>query len=304
MTGLMDGVRARGALFGQAVLDPPWSLRFAAGAPLTLITMVRQRAWLVPAAGPPVPLGTGDVAVVRGPEPFTVADDPALANDAPPRHVVTAADYCDPAAVPLAARTCGARQDGAALLLGGAYDGAGVTERLLRALPEVLVVAGGDRHRPLLDLVAGEVTRDVPGQQVVLDRLLDVMLGATLRSWFDRPGGTVPEWHRAMGDPVVDQALRLLHDDPAHPWTVASLAARTGVSRAAFARRFTARVGEPPMRYLAGWRIALAADLLRESDATVSAIARRVGYANAFALSVAFKRIHGITPTERRSRAS
>ncbi|MFC4011254.1 cupin domain-containing protein [Nonomuraea purpurea] len=288
---LLDGVRARGAVFGQAVLDPPWSLRFSLDVPLSLVTMVREHGWVVPDTGAPVPLGTRDVAVVRG--PFTVADDPAT----PPGQVVTPADYCAPGARRLAARTCGERPDGPALLLGGAYDG-GVSERLLRALPEVLVVPADDRRPGLVDLVSMEVSEDAPGQQVVLDRLLDVMLGAALRAWFDQPGA--PSWYRATGDPAVDRALGLLHDDPAHPWTVTELAARTGLSRAAFARRFTTAVGEPPMRYLTGWRLALAADLLRGSDATVAGIARRVGYANAFALSVAFKRVHGITPSERR----
>jgi AraC-like DNA-binding protein len=84
---------------------------------------------------------------------------------------------------------------------------------------------------------------------------------------------------------------------------VASLAAEAGVSRATLARRFTDLVGEPPMSHLAGWRTCLAADLLRETDDTVGAIARKVGYADAFALSVAFKRVHGIRPTEHRASA-
>lgn len=96
-------------------------------------------------------------------------------------------------------------------------------------------------------------------------------------------------------------ALRLLHDTPAHPWTVADLAAKVGVSPAALARRFTALVGEPPTSYLTSWRIALAADLLRETDHTVGTIARKVGYANAFALSVAFKRLRGTRPSDHRS---
>ena len=75
------------------------------------------------------------------------------------------------------------------------------------------------------------------------------------------------------------------------------------MSRAALARRFTAQVGEPPMTYLASWRVDLAADLPRETDATVGSIARKVGYANTFALSVAFKRLRGITPTEHRAAA-
>jgi AraC-like DNA-binding protein len=94
----------------------------------------------------------------------------------------------------------------------------------------------------------------------------------------------------------------MLHDDPARPWTVAALAAAVGVSRAALARRFTTLVGEPPMVYLTGWRLALAADLLREPDATVAAVARRVGYGSPFALSAAFKRVRGVSPQQHRRR--
>ena len=92
----------------------------------------------------------------------------------------------------------------------------------------------------------------------------------------------------------------MLHNDPAAPWTVASLARAAGVSRAALARRFNDLVGEPPMSFLTGWRIALAADLLLEPGATVGSVAPRVGYGSAFALSTAFKRIRGISPQQHR----
>jgi AraC-like DNA-binding protein len=288
-------------------MNPPWSLRFASGAPLTLTTMLRGQGWVVCAKGEPVPIRTGDIAIIRGPAPYTVADDPAT----PPQFLITSTAYCARAdgteageEMTLGVRTCGVSSDGSALLLSGAYERRGeVSERLLEALPEVLVIPDDDCHCPMLDLVAEEINRDRPGQQVVLDRLLDLMLISTLRSWFDQPGAHTPAWYRAMDDPVAGHALRLLHDNPAHPWTVANLAAKAGVSRAALARRFTAQVNEPPMTYLAGWRITLAADLLRETDATVGSIARKVGYANAFALSVAFKRLRGITPTEHRAAA-
>lgn len=108
---------------------------------------------------------------------------------------------------------------------------------------------------------------------------------------------------RTQGDPVVSRALRLLHEHPAHRWSVAELASCTAVSRSSLARRFTALVGEAPMTYLTGWRITLAADLLRETDDTLESIARRVGYGNAFALSVAFKRVRGLSPTAHRRSA-
>ncbi|MET4925129.1 AraC family transcriptional regulator [Streptomyces sp. PSRA5] len=294
LTNLLDGVRARGALFSRTAMTSPWSLRFASGAPLTLATVLRGHAWLVPAEGDAVRVRAGDIALVRGSAPYTVADDPRT----PPRAVIDRAAYCgtsDPAAVP----------DGATVLLSGAYENeGGVSERLLRALPPVLVIRDADCHSPVLALVAAEIARESPGQQAVLDRLLDLLLISTLRGWFDRPQTQAPPWYRAADDPVVGHALRLLHDRTADAWTVAKLAAESGVSRAALARRFTARVGEPPMTYLTGWRISLAADLLRGTDDTVGAIARQVGYANTFALSVAFKRLRHVTPSEHRAAAT
>ncbi|GAA3470022.1 hypothetical protein GCM10018965_045750 [Nonomuraea roseola] len=99
----------------------------------------------------------------------------------------------------------------------------------------------------------------------------------------------------------AQSALRLLHADLAHAWTVESLAAETGASRAALARRFAALVGQPPMTYLREQRLALAADLLREAGTTIATAAGRVGFSSAFALSAAFKKAHGIRPSEHRT---
>ena len=148
--------------------------------------------------------------------------------------------------------------------------------------------------------MADEIVKDDLGQEAVLDRLLDLLLIAVLHAWFARPDADAPGWYRAYGDPVVGHALRLLHHDPAHAWTVAGLAAATGVSRAALARRFNDLVGEPPMSFLTGRRIALAADLLREPGATVGSVAHQVGYGSPYALSTAFKRLRGISPQQHR----
>lgn len=299
MTDLLDGVRASGALIGRTVLDSRWSVRFATGAELTLVAVLDGTAWLHPLDGNPVRVGTGDIAVVRLPEPFTVAADP----DARPDDAIALADYCARSAQAGAVgRTCDPGVAGETVVLTGTYDGAaGISERLLDALPRVLVIAEDDCACPMLDLVADEIAADRPGQQVVLDRLLDLMLVSTLRGWFERPQASAPHWYSRLDDSPVSQALRLLHDDPGRGWTVGSLAAATGVSRALLARDFVARVGEPPMSYLAGWRLSIAADLLRETDATVESIARQVGYGSAFALSAAFKRRRGLTPSQHRA---
>jgi AraC-like DNA-binding protein len=308
LASLLDGARARGAFLLRSILTPPWSLRIQDRAPLTLVSVVRNEAWVVPDTGEAMRLRPGDVAVIRGPAPYTVADDPAT----PPRVVIHPGQHCTTPegeslseAMALGLRTWGDTldaPDGSVTMFTGTYQLDGeVSGRLLRALPMLLVLSADAWDSSLLPLLDEELGRDAPGQEALLDRLLDLLLTAVLRAWFSRPEAEVPGWYRAHGDPVVGPALRFLHEDPAHPWTVATLAARAGLSRATLARRFTELVGEPPMTYLTGLRLSLAADLLRERDATVAAVARRVGYGSAFALSAAFKRERGISPQEHRA---
>ncbi|NGO73524.1 cupin domain-containing protein [Streptomyces boncukensis] len=302
---LGGGARARGGLFHRMVLRPPWAVRVQDGSPLALLSMVHGDGWIIPGRGAPWRLREGDMAVLRGPEPYTVADDP----DTAPQVVIHPGDCCtSPDGVDLCermalgVRTWGPDPDGGALLLNGTYPFPGdLSRRLLAALPPVLVLGAEEWDCSLMPVVAAEVGRDQPGQQVVLDRLLDLLLISVLRAWFARPEADPPAWFRAQGDPVAGAALRMLHEQPAHAWTVASLAAKVGVSRAGLARRFTSLVGSPPMTYLTQWRIELAAQLLREPDTTLAAVARRVGYADGFALSAAFKRERGVSPSAYRA---
>ncbi|MET9515272.1 AraC family transcriptional regulator [Streptomyces sp. NPDC002994] len=306
LASLLYEVRSDGALFSRNIVAPPWSVRFADGTPLAVITMLRGAGWVVPGDAAPVALGRGDVAIVAGAEPFSIADDAGAGT--PPLYVVhpdqcTTADGEDISDdVILGLRTCGNSPDGSTVLLTGSYQVDGrVSERLLSGLPRVLVVRHDGKLGPILDLTDMEISREDPGQQAVLDRLLDLLLLSTLREWFTRPEADPPAWYRALGDPVAGRALRLIHDRPARPWTVTALAEETGVSRATFARRFSDLVGEPPMAYLTSWRLALAADLLVRTEATVESIARQVGYRSAFGLSVAFKRVYGIRPSQHRA---
>ncbi|MGI5379070.1 AraC family transcriptional regulator [Streptomyces sp. CA-251387] len=308
LTGLLEGPRARGAFMIRACFEPPWCVRIEDRAPLTVMVMVRGDAWIVPDTGERVRLRAGDLAIARGPDPYLCADDPAT----PPQALVLPGAECRypdgrslSGSMDLGVRTWGDRLDGSAVILIGTYLWEGeISGRLLNALPPLLSLTADVWDCPLTPYLMEEIVRDEPGQEVVLDRLLDLLVIAALRAWFSRPEAEAPAWYRALADPVVGRVLRLVQDDPAHPWTVASLAAKAGVSRAALGRRFTELVGEPPMTYLTGWRLALAADALRDTDDTLDAIARRVGYGSAFALSSAFKRVYGVSPQERRGRAS
>jgi AraC-like DNA-binding protein len=306
LTGLLDQPRARGAFLLRSMFTPPWSLRIQDEAPLSVVTMARGAALVVPASGEPAWLRPGEIAIMRGPEPYTICDAPGtpvqiIIDPGQRCTTVDGRDVSESLLPGIRTWGTGIGVDGADVMLSGTYQlRTEVSQRLLNVLPAMMVRPVGPGERPLVELLTNEIVRDEPGQELVLDRLLDLLVVTVLRSWLAGPEAQAPAWYRAQRDPVVGAALQLLHGAPAHGWTVADLAARTGVSRAALARRFTELVGEPPMKYLAGWRLTLAADLLAEPGATVGNVARTVGYGSAFALSAAFKRVRGLSPLEHR----
>lgn len=283
LTDLLNGVRTSGAIFNQSSLTGTWAARFEDRSPLALAVLLHGSAWITPRGGDPVT--EPDVVIHPG-----------------GRCTTTQGEETAGARIPDAATWDPAGAD-STLLLSGLYTfDSGTPSRLLAALPPPAVIEANVGTCPVSRTTFEEITREEPGQQILLDRTLDLMLITALRAWFTRPGAQVPAWYRAHNDPVVGPALRLLQADPAHPWTLPALATRAGVSRANLARRFTALVGQPPMTFLRERRLALAADLLREADATVAAVADRVGFAHGFALSAAFKGEHGISPSEHRMR--
>ncbi len=303
---LLSGTRARGGVFNLTILDRPWGLDIVDESPLSLATVLSGEAWVLRPGEEPVRMAERDVVVMSGTETYVVADSP----DTRPNLRIHPGGRCEPLpgapvdySARLGMRTFGARPDGESWVVSGTYQRLGdVGRRLLGALPPTVLVPAAEVG-PVMDLVLDEVRRDRLGQQSVLDRWLDLALISTLRAWFDRQQTAAPGWYRAQDDPVVGHALRLIHDAPAHPWSVQGLADATGVSRATLSRRFTGIMGEPLMSYLTDWRITLAADQLYDTTDTLSTIARRVGYANSFALSVAFKRVRGTSPTAHRQSA-
>ncbi|TDC79437.1 AraC family transcriptional regulator [Actinomadura sp. 7K507] len=275
---LLKGVRGEGAAFGTSSLSEPCGLRFADGPPLTLCVLMRGEGVLTQ-GDLVLPVKTGEAAIVRGPEPFVFAHTDA------PRTICDAGDD-DP---------CPAEET---VLLTASYRLTGeVARRLVAVLPPMIVIPDDHDCASMRDYLEAQLDARRPGRQVVLDRLLDWLLVCTLRDWFDRPEAVRPGWYLALSDPVVGPALRAVHADPARPWTLASLADAAHASRTTLARRFTELVGEPPLAYLTGWRMALAAERLADTSATVAAVAREVGYTDAFAFSTAFKRTLGKSPT-------
>lgn len=305
-SGLLEGPRARGAFALRGLLESPWCLRIEADSPLTVIAMVTGQCHVRHDNGKEVTLGVGDVAITRSPGHYTVSDFP----DTEPTIWIHPGQDCRTAdgrslheEMHLGVRTWGNHPRASNLMLVGSYESlADVSERLRSALPPLLWVKSEEWNSPLVSMLSDEMKRDAPGQAAVLDRLLDMILIAILRAWFERGDAGEMPWYQAKGDPVVGQTLKLIHKNPAEPWTLERLSAKVGVSRSALAKRFNEVVGESPMAFLTQWRLALAADLLCEPGETVGTVADRVGYGSPFALSSAFKRVRGLSPQEHRER--
>lgn len=294
LTDLLQRSRAQGAAFSRTSAHGQWGLTFPGLAPLSVHALVEGEAHLW--SDDPdrsLHLFPGDVVLVREHIPHHLAQAPgapcvALADamkiQSGVGRRVTAGDPEQPLA---AAFFCGAYR----------FEG-DLCQSMLAALPDTLRVrpAAGSTMRATMDLIAGEMLRDQPGQQALLDRLLDVALVQILREHFSTTRAAAPGWFRASADPRIGAALQALHSNPAHPWTVAELAGHALLSRSAFARQFTDLLGVPPLTYLNDWRMALARERLRDTDARLASIGASLGYASEFSFAAAFKRHHGTAP--------
>ncbi|MEU9646862.1 AraC family transcriptional regulator [Streptomyces sp. NPDC048188] len=306
LSSLLSGIRAEGSVVSHAVLEAPWTVRFADGAPLTMVSVLRGGGALRLPDGTERAVRAGDTAVVRGPGTFHLADGPASFDRPHAEYGIACfTESAECTVRELGGIRWGDDPDGATALIVGAYRASGRRhERLLRGLPPVLVVSEDAEVCDWLEQAAADAAQRSAGSQALMDRLLDWALVCTLRAWFEQAGSNAPHWYRGLADPLLAPALHAFHARPSQRWTVASLAAESGVSRALFAKRFTEVMGRPPLAYLTECRMDEAAALLSDTDLAVSQIARSVGYADAFGFSAAFKRHRGLSPSVYRTAAA
>ena len=193
-------------------------------------------------------------------------------------------------------------------ILGATYEyDPTVTTQVMSVLPTVLHMRadnGGTCLEDTVRLMSRELAYPQLATGYVLNRLVDIALVQLLRVWL---AGGPPEirgtWLSALEDPVVGAALATLHEEPARAWTTESLASKLTISRSTLTRRFRAATGTAPADYLTRWRMDLAAVRLRDTDDTLDAIARSVGYTSVYAFSRAFRRSRAQAPGQFRAAA-
>ncbi len=179
-------------------------------------------------------------------------------------------------------------------------------EVMLSALPPVLHARGrssggvGAWLDTTIDMLAQELSRTAPGAETMVARFTDVLVMHLLRVCVEQAPERGGGWLSALRDERIGRAIATMHHDPGGKWTASNLASRAGMSRSSFFARFNELVGEPPARYLARWRMWVAADLMRHQSLSMGELAERVGYSSEDAFSRVFKKVIGVSPVQYR----
>jgi AraC-like DNA-binding protein len=310
LTDVLESVRMRSNVYGRMELTAPWGLRvdFGAQGHPSFYVVSRGTCWLeLDGVADAIPLTGGDFLLLPKGRPHVIRDRPG----SPP---IPIKDLLAGCAAP------GEGVNGPVLRHGGGgtptslvagcfwFESEGGMP-LIDALPPLIHIKG-DEGSPVrwlestLQFLAAEVASPVAGAETVRNRLADILFVQAIRAHISGAGATSVGWLRALGDEQIGAALRLIHERPAHPWTVDSLADGVAMSRSAFADRFRHLVGVPPHSYVTRWRLHKASDLLRRGDATLAAVARAVGYENESSFGKVFKRYTGLAPGEFRARSN
>lgn len=292
---MLTATGVRGTIAATVNAAEPWGLTLDAIPGAAFHAITDGTAWLRVTDRPEIRLLPGDVVLL----PTGIAHTLDSGSDA-------AVEPFDHLAAEQALAVGGELSVGVGtprttILCASYHQDPAVTLPLLTLLPQVLHVPGSRADLALdsaLRLLAHELGQPRPGAAAVLNRLVDILLVQLLRTWLaSENAATSPaSWLGALTDPIVGPALARLHTQPGREWTVDSLAADVGASRATLARRFLARVGATPAAYLTRWRMDLAAQRLRDTDDTIGTIAHSLGYTSEYAFSRAFAKARNAPP--------
>lgn len=315
LSDVLRAVRLTGAVYFDYELSSPWVAEAPDARDLATVVMpgserlieyhvITQGAcWGQLIGGEPMRLREGDILVLPQGDPHVLSSSPGMRAVAD----MSAFEQNKERPLPWVFEAGGGGSDRARVVCGFLGCDDRPFNPLLEALPKVIHLAAADHAsvawlRPMIESAVNESRHARAGAENVLARLSELMFVQVVR---EHLAGLKPGeggWLAGLRDAVVGQALAALHGSPANDWTLESLAREVGVSRSALADRFASTVGQPPIQYLANWRMQLASRMLIDGSA-VTEVATAVGYESEAAFSRSFKRIVGVPPSSwRRSR--
>lgn len=296
LADVFDLSRVSGAVMAQLIAYEPWGLAVDPLPGAVFHAVVAGSCWLRMPGRAPQHLMPGDVVLLPTNTPHDLVSSADARTDALAR-------FQDDTRLTPEGDMILQGPGAATRVLCAAYDyDHEVAHPLMSQLPPVLHIPAGmpgddGGVAETLRLLALELGGRPPGSRAAVGRLIDVMLIHVMRAWLRmRQNDATDGWLHALRDPVVARAMHTIHERPAEPWTIESLAREVSVSRATLARRFAHLVGETPPEYLTRWRMDLAARRLRDTEDTVAAVAAAVGYRSEYSFSRAFTRNRGLAP--------
>lgn len=318
LSDVLRSVRLRGAVFYYVSFGSEWAAE-TPGAPelgrmlmpgaehvIAYHLVVKGGGWAATDREAPVRLAEGDIVVFPRGDPHVLSSAPGLhpkRDDSDWR--VTTRD--DPKPITVAyhrgvlrpGSALPASEAGTVVVCGFIACDLKPFNPLVASLPRLLHLPAtgvGAWVSQLLDQAVAESRGRRAGSSVVLERVSEMVFVDAARRYLESLSEEASGWLAALRDRQVGRVIALMHDRPADPWTVDALGREVGLSRSALHERFVQLVDQPPMQYLAHWRIQLGAGMLRDGDAKVSAIAQEVGYESEAAFARAFKRAVGAPP--------
>jgi AraC-like DNA-binding protein len=308
LSDVLRAVRLTGAIFFDLHASEPWVAETPPGASIVgaifpgaehLVSyhvVTRGNCWASVLGESPMRLSAGDIVVFPHGDPHTMSSAPGM------RAAADLSLYRPPADGQLPFTMKVGQSDGVSARFVCGFLGwdARPFNPLLGALPRVIRVTDctGGPLEAFVQFALAESKSPRIGGECVLGRLSELMFVDVVRRYLETLPTDRSGWLAGLREPFVGRALTALHRTPAQAWTLESLAREVGLSRSALAERFTQLVGQPPMQYLANWRMQLAANHLVSGMDGVAAIAERVGYESEAAFSRAFKKMVGVPPSE------
>jgi AraC-like DNA-binding protein len=309
LSDVLRAVRLSGAFFFDVHARAPWVAETPLGKSVVaamfpgtgsdhLISyhaIIEGSCWCTLEGEEPIRLEAGDIVVLPHGDTHVLATEPGM------RKAPNMSMYRMPDDGRLPSRISVGADDGspANFVCGFLGCDSRPYNPLLTALPRVIRVSDhgsgalGAYFRAALAESKGRM-----GGECMLGRISELMFVDVVRRYLE----TLPEgrmtWLSGLRDPYVGRALTALHESPSRDWTIESLAQAAALSRSAFAERFVEFVGQPPMQYLANWRMQLATTYLRNGTESIASVANRVGYDSEAAFSRAFKKAVGSPPSE------
>jgi AraC-like DNA-binding protein len=317
LSDVLETVRLTGAMFFVVEACAPWIAASPQGTALAPVILnraqqvvsyhviVEGRCWVHMAGANPTPLEAGDVFVAPHGDAYALASAPDMNNELSVGDMLAWFRMMAAGELPFVVREGGEGAQSIKVICGFLGCDALPFNPALAALPRLMHVRGAhgaDRLSALIDFVSAEAHDQRAGRRSVLLRAGELLFVEVVRRYLATLTVENAGWLAGLRDPLVGRALALLHGASSRDWTLDDLARACGASRSVLAERFTHFVGEPPIHYLARWRMQRAAAMLTDSNAKVSAIARQVGYDSEAAFSRAFKKHAGTSPDAWRRR--